>query len=158
MLRAIHTVAWFVHGGAAVESPQVGSSGWILGNRVCHTLVVSHETEASRLRAELEVLRVAIKDKTPVSLVTRAAEAEDEYARLQREWDVFRETNERDVAAALRASDQERAQHGAAKLAYTERARSLKRKLQAATHPDKAPVEVRQWATRVFQHVFEPGF
>lgn len=120
------------------------------------TLVASHETEASRLRAELEVLRVAIKDKAPVSLVTRAAEAEDKYARLRREWEIFRETNERDVAAALRASDQERAQHGAAKLAYTERARTLKRKLQAATHPDKVPVEVRQWATRVFQQVFEP--
>lgn len=119
------------------------------------TLVASHETEASRLRAELEVLRAAVKDKAPVALVTRAAEAEDKLARLQRDWEAFREDSERTVTEALKASDQEKALHGAAKLAYAEKARSLKRKLQAAIHPDKVPPEVRQWATRVFQHTFE---
>lgn len=121
------------------------------------TLVASHETEASRLRAELGVLRAAVKDKAPVALVTRAAEAEEKFARLQRDWEAFRENSERTVTEALKASDQEKALHGAAKLAYAEKARSLKRKLQAAIHPDKVPPEVRQWATRVFQHTFEPN-
>lgn len=111
-------------------------------------LVVSHQAEASRLRAELEVLRVAMKDKAPTSLVTRAAEAENKCARLERDWDSFRVETERTLAAAVQS-------HGAAKIAYEDRARTLKRKLQAATHPDKVPKEVRIWATRVFQDVFD---
>lgn len=119
------------------------------------TLVASHQAEASRLRAELEVLRIAVKDKAPAALVTRAAEAETKLSRLQKEWDAFREENNRTLADAVRSNGEERSRHGAAKLAYAEKARSLKRKLQAAIHPDKVPREVRQWATHIFQQVFD---
>ena len=119
------------------------------------TLVASYEADATRLRAELEVLRIAVKDKAPAVLVTRAAESEAKLSRVQQEWDAFREESTKTLADAVKCNEEERAQHGAAKLAYAEKARSLKRKLQAAVHPDKVPPEMRTWATRIFQQVFD---
>lgn len=119
------------------------------------TLVASHQAETGRIRAENEVLRSALKDKSPTALITRTAEAEERYTRLKREWETFIESKQREVDESVRLNEQARSQHVSAKLAYTERMRSMKRKFQAAVHPDRAPEEVKEWATRIFQQIFE---
>ena len=118
-------------------------------------LKASHDTESARLRAENEVLRASLKDKAPLALITRTVEAEEKCSRLKREWDLFKIEKQREVDDAVRDNEHERAQHGAAKLAYSERTRSIRRRLQAAIHPDKAPPEARLWATNIFQTIFE---
>ena len=124
-------------------------------------MVASYQTEVSRLKAELEVLRAAAKDKAPATLVARAAEAEAKMARadakvaraeeeaeakvakMQHDWDAFRAAKYLEVnnanANASRAMD---------------KADSLKRKIQLLVHPDKVPEEARPWATHMFQSLF----
>jgi len=129
----------------------------------CREQVVAaaHQTEVSRMRAELEVLRAAAKEKAPAAVVARAleadtrmaradakmasadAEAEAKVAKMQNDWDAFRAAKFLEVgnanANASRADS---------------RTESLKRKIQLLVHPDKVPEEARKWATHVFQTVF----
>ena len=131
-------------------------------------MVASYQTENARLKAELEVLRAAAKDKAPATLVARAAEAEAKMAKadakvaraeeelrraeaeaeakvakMQHDWDAFRaakclEVNNANLNAS-RAMD---------------KMDSLKRKIQLLVHPDKVPEEARPWATHMFQTLF----
>jgi len=124
-------------------------------------VAAAHQTEVSRMRAELEVLRAAAKEKAPAAVVARAleadtrmaradakmasadAEAEAKVAKMQNDWDAFRAAKFLEVgnanANASRADS---------------RTESLKRKIQLLVHPDKVPEEARKWATHVFQTVF----
>jgi len=124
-------------------------------------VAAAHKTEVSRLRAELEVLRAAAKEKTPAAMVARAneadikmakaeakhasadADAEAKVAKMQHDWDAFRASKCLEVsnanANASRAID---------------RADNLKRKIQLLVHPDKVPEEARTWATHMFQTLF----
>ena len=124
-------------------------------------VAAAHQTEVSRLKAELEVLRAAAKEKTPAAMVARAneadikmakaeakhasadADAEAKVAKMQHEWDAFRASKCLEVsnanANASRAID---------------RADNLKRKIQLLVHPDKVPEEARPWATHMFQTLF----
>ena len=124
-------------------------------------MAAAHQTENARLKAELEVLRAAAKEKAPATVVARAAEAETKMAKadakmaradeaaeakvakMQHDWDVFRACKCLEVsnanANASRAMD---------------KADNLKRKIQLLVHPDKVPEEARQWATHMFQSLF----
>jgi len=123
----------------------------------------TYQTENARLKAELEVLRAAAKEKAPAAVVARAAEAETKMARadakmakadeeaeakvakMQNDWDAFRAATFLEVGSANANASR-----------ADSRAESLKRKIQRLVHPDKVPVEAREWATHVFQTVF-PG-
>ena len=124
-------------------------------------MAATYQTEVSRLKAELEVLRAAAKEKAPATVVARAAEAETKMAKadakmaraeqeaearvakMQHDWDAFRASKCLEVsnanANASRAMD---------------KADSLKRKIQLLVHPDKVPEEARPWATHMFQSLF----
>jgi chromosome segregation ATPase len=126
-------------------------------------MAATYQTEVSRLKAELEVLRAAAKEKAPATLVARAAEAETKMAKadakvaraeeeaeakvakMQHDWDAFRAAKYLEVgnanANASRAMD---------------KADNLKRKIQLLVHPDKVPEEARTWATHMFQTLFPP--
>ena len=104
------------------------------------------QTENARLRAELEVTRVAAKEKAPAALLKRAAEAEASGVRMKQE-----------LAADVEAAQQDKLHwHGEILKIGAERdqMRRERRRMQVALHPDKVPEGAREWATKAYQTVF----
>ena len=117
-------------------------------------LVGGRDAEIARLKAELEVMRAAAKDKTPTAIANRAAEAEANATKVEREAEA-RVTNlqhEFDLFRATKHTELTNAKENLSRA--LDRADNLKRKIQLLIHPDKAPEGAREWATHVFQSVF----
>jgi len=124
-------------------------------------MAAAHQTENARIKAELEVLRAAAKEKAPATVVARAAEAETKMAKadakmaradeqaeakvakMQHDWDAFRASKCLEVSNANANASR-----------ADSRMESLKRKIQLLVHPDKVPEEARPWATHMFQSLF----